>query len=161
LSDSEPSSNVLFLRLSSANINEDQVLVLRSLCNQLAANPMLVTHCEIQHGATFFHANFSSDDPVPLWISIWKQFFCHERHGEWLRSISSCVLWQGEDPFLDYVWVYRTYEPAEDQLDGLANRIQCENCKRHFWIGNACRPWNCPYCKLQLVFPKPEGLDLP
>ena len=160
LANSETCRNTLSVRFWSDGFNDEQLLAIRSMCNRLAENPMLVDHCEIRHDSIRFAVDLSTDDPAPLWDTIWNRWYNDDNFGEWVRSLRSSAYWHGEDCHLDALWVYRTYKTSQNQRDGLHNRLQCSGCERYFWIGHAKRPWNCPYCDGPLTHAKPADLKL-
>jgi hypothetical protein len=150
----------MFVSFHAEAFTDAQTLALRKLFNKLASHPMIVEHCELHFGLTFFRADISASDPVALWDAIQKEIYNDPTHGHWIRELPSTAFWQGEDWFLDGLWVYRSDRDSSDQLDGLANRMQCKECERFFWVGHANRPWNCPYCERPLDSEMPDDLDL-
>ena len=132
----------------TSEFNNGELLTLRTLTNDVAADPMSVEHCCVElesaeHGLR--RIIYRTEDPVRLWIRICQQFYSDRQLGDRL-VVRSEAYWRGEticDSLLIHRWDATVLEQNPFSL-----RVECSECGGFYRSGQLYP--RCPHCKERL-----------
>jgi len=141
-------SGSLYIFVDTRSLTESLLVRLRSLCNQLASNRLIVDHCCVTlEGASnpTRRIEFKSCFPIRLWRSIQRTMYGDSALQSSLDRHSS-ALWLGDAYYHDFIWLHRNFSDPVMQCDGFLFRFCCIVCGRYYFFARS-EDSRCPHCK--------------